>query len=112
MSKSIKRNGNKADSLFYYMDNRGVPHKTDDIYKWRATLISDKWHMDTLFSKGLRVSTVFIGIDASLGRAKKPLLFETMVFGGSDDGARRKYPTWKEAKKGHKEAVMVLGQIV
>ena len=48
------------------------------------------------------ISTVFLWRDVKC-YGDRPLLFETVVFGGSLDGEFRHYPTWKEAEKGHKE---------
>ena len=50
----------------------------------------------------IRVSTVFLGVDHSFGPCSKPLLFETMVFGGPLNGEMDRYPTWEEAEAGHK----------
>jgi hypothetical protein len=50
------------------------------------------------------VSTVFLGLDHSFGRGQ-PELFETMVFGGPNDGYSRRYGTWDEAEAGHAAAV-------
>ena len=50
------------------------------------------------------VSTVFLGLDHQFGDGP-PLLFETMVFGGPLDQATDRYPTWKEAEKGHDQIV-------
>jgi hypothetical protein len=59
----------------------------------------------------VRVSTVFLGFDRSFGHGP-PLLFETMIFGGSFD--RDKYQercsTWEEAEAQHAEAVEVARQ--
>ena len=55
-----------------------------------------------------RVSTVFIGLDHSFGIGKKPLLFETIVFGGNFDGELERYSTWEEAELGHKKMVKKL----
>jgi len=52
--------------------------------------------------EGVRVSTVFLGLDHSFGEGP-PLLFETMVFGESplqEECVR--YATWEEAEQGHK----------
>ena len=50
----------------------------------------------------VRVSTVFLGIDHNyLG--DKPLLFETMIFGGKYDEEMQRYSTWDEAEKGHRK---------
>lgn len=48
----------------------------------------------------VEVSTVFLGNDHRIGE-NKPILFETMVFGGSLDKERNRYSTWTEAKQGH-----------
>jgi hypothetical protein len=45
------------------------------------------------------VSTVFVGLNVLPGTT--PLLFETMVFGGDQDGRREVYATWAEATAGH-----------
>ena len=46
------------------------------------------------------VSTVFLGMDHSLG-GSVPILFETMVFGGKLDEEMERYRTWDEAEAGH-----------
>jgi len=51
----------------------------------------------------IEVSTVFLGLDHSYNG--KPLLFETMIFGGPLDQEMDRYTTWDEAVAGH--AVMV-----
>jgi hypothetical protein len=50
------------------------------------------------------VSTVFIGLDHSFG-GPVPLIFETMVFGGTLDGEQDRYSTWGEAVSGHQRTV-------
>lgn len=52
---------------------------------------------------GVRVSTVFLGLDHGLGGSVE--LFETMVFGGEHDGYQARYVTWDQAESGHREAV-------
>lgn len=46
------------------------------------------------------VSTVFLGLDHSWN-GPPPLLFETMVFGGTHNQDCERYATWDEAEKGH-----------
>ena len=48
----------------------------------------------------VKVSTIFLGLDHSFG-GPRPLLFETMVFGGPLDQECKRYSTWDEAVKGH-----------
>ena len=49
---------------------------------------------------GVRVSTVFLGLDHSHGGGP-PLLFETMVFNGPLDQKQERCSTWGEAEKMH-----------
>ena len=61
--------------------------------------------------EGLRVSTVWLGLDHNFLRiGGKPHLFETMIF--DDDGDygwdydyQERYTTWNEAVEGHKKAI-------
>lgn len=54
---------------------------------------------------GIRVSTVFLGLDHSF-MSKTPLLFETMIFGGDEsEEYQERYSTWKQAEEGHQKAV-------
>lgn len=52
---------------------------------------------------GVKISTVFLGMDH--GFFGKPLLFETMIFGGEHDMYQERYSTYEQAEKGHKVAV-------
>jgi hypothetical protein len=53
----------------------------------------------------VRVSTVFLGLDHNyLGRGK-PLLFETMVFGGLNDGEQIRTSTWEAAEQAHEQMI-------
>lgn len=53
----------------------------------------------------VRVSTVFLGLNhAYLGQGA-PLIFETMIFGGKDDGFQERYSTWDQALKGHQKTI-------
>src|ERR1035437_5024539 len=49
----------------------------------------------------IEISTVFLALDHSF-MGGQPVLFETMVFGGSLDGEQERYHTWDEAEAGHK----------
>jgi len=52
------------------------------------------------------VSTVFLGLDHSLGTGK-PVLWETMIFGGLHDQYQSRYTSYEDAKIGHKRAVWI-----
>lgn len=57
----------------------------------------------------LQISTVFLGLDHNHGldrREKRPVLFETMIFGiDEDDGYQTRCCTWEEAEAMHVRAV-------
>ena len=52
------------------------------------------------------ISTVFLGLDHGYGRI--PLFFETMVFGGLNDGYQIRYTTHPEAVGGHEQVVQAV----
>lgn len=54
--------------------------------------------------EGNNVSTVFLGLDHSYSGGR-PVLFETLIFGGPYDGDMWRYHTWAEAEAGHAAAV-------
>jgi hypothetical protein len=57
------------------------------------------------------VSTVFLALDLSLGRAKVPVVFETAVFTGDGDvSIKGRYCTLKEARDGHVKACKELNK--
>jgi hypothetical protein len=63
---------------------------------------SQNRHVAKTKGPGCKISTVFLGLDHSFGEGK-PLLFETMVFGGKFDQETNRYSTWDEAEAGHIE---------
>ncbi len=80
----------------------------NDILKWGKWFQDADRHVAKTEKDDIRVSTVFLGIDHSFGEGK-PLLFETMIFGGKHDEEQWRYSTWEEAEKGHVEAVGIAG---
>lgn len=65
------------------------------------------------FVNGIRVSTVFLGLDHSHGYGS-PLLWETMTFGGEAWGVEticKRYYSVAEAKRGHAEVVDACARI-
>jgi hypothetical protein len=50
------------------------------------------------------VSTVFLGLDHGFG-SEKPLLWETMIFGGDHDLYQDRYSSIEDALIGHQQAV-------
>lgn len=98
---------------YILVDKKPVP--VSDVIRWA------KWYEnfdnrtleqeEIITKKGIRVfvSTVFLGLDhrfsSLFGANEKPILFETMIFGGKHDQYQARYSTWDEAMEGHKVAL-------
>lgn len=57
-------------------------------------------HVGDTTMKGVRISTVFLALDHSFGGGR-PMLFETMVFGGQLNDEQERCSTYDEAKAMH-----------
>lgn len=88
----------------YILDGHN-PIVENDLIKWAKWFEKADRHVAKDNVDNFSISTVFLGIDHSFGDESKPILFETLVFGGKLDGEMERYSTWEEAKKGHKEMV-------
>lgn len=90
-------------SYKYILDGRkAVP--IEDVILWANWFDSADRHVAQNIIKGVKISTVFLGLDHSFGDGE-PLLFETMVFGGELDQDMDRYSTWDKAEEGHKKMV-------
>lgn len=56
------------------------------------------------------VSTVFLGLDHGDGH-ETPILFETLVFGGDNDGYMLRYTSWDDAISGHQEVCNLVDKV-
>lgn len=76
------------------------------VVEWSKWLEGSRGKRTVKFTEkdGVRVSTVFLGLDHSFCGGP-PLLFETLVFEGPHDGDMERYVTWDEAIKGHEAMV-------
>lgn len=54
------------------------------------------------------ISTVWLGIDHAFGTSPRPIIFETMIFGGDEHGYQRRYATEDAARCGHIEIMETL----
>lgn len=99
---------------YYILDENGHPVPESDLLKWSAWLgggddkrrvalnmIPGTWRNPD----GIRVSTVFLGLDHNFIGDGPPILWETMIFGGRRDGYQRRYSSLYAAIEGHKEAL-------
>jgi hypothetical protein len=87
----------------YILNADGQPELCDDLLKWAT------WFENIDNSRLARddvpdgeVSTVFLGLDHHLGRREHvPILWETVVFGGTADRFTLRYGSRSEAIAGH-----------
>lgn len=89
----------------YYILKGKEPVAIEDIHEWAKQFDREDGRVAlTEYPNGVRVSTVFLGIDHSYNPySKVPILFETMVFGGRYDQEQERYCTWDAAVIGHQE---------
>ena len=80
------------------------PRLVEDVVEWRMWFgTADRRVAKTKVGK-VEVSTAFLGLNHAFGGGK-PILFETMIFGGKYNDYQERYSTWEEAEVGHKKAV-------
>lgn len=93
------------DPLGYY-DRAGLPIS---LAEWSRLMTITDYRRVALDQVGtLDISTVWLGLDHGFG-TKKPLIFETMVFGGTDDQQIcERYASEAEALAGHREIVTLI----
>ena len=92
--------------LTYVLDGH-IPIVEPNSIRWGLWFeTADRHVADTTLPNGLRVSTVFLGLDHAFSRVGPPLLFETMVFSKNEEVDIDRYTTWEEADRGHTAMVM------
>lgn len=79
-----------------------TPFKCHDSKIWHKFMDSANREVKFDSVNGVKISTVFIGFDYMCGR-NPPRLFETMVFGGEQNGYLKRYISWNDAEEGHEE---------
>jgi hypothetical protein len=96
----------------YTLNEEGDPVPERDLLIWAKWLEEHKQHLaHTRFLWG-RVSTIFLGLDQGFdfglirnSPLYKPLIWETMVFGGTLDLEQWRYRSRAEALAGHRRVV-------
>lgn len=91
----------------YILNSDKIPVKELNLMKWAQWFetadrtVSKTWILDC------EVSTVFLGIDHNFGcDSHEPILWETMIFEGINEGyCRRCSGTIEDARKMHEETV-------
>ena len=89
----------------FILGEDGSPMPEPDVLRWGKWMQENERHLalDNL-PNGVRVSTVFLGLDHSFGGGK-PVLWETMIFNGPHDQYQERYSSVEDAKEGHLRAL-------
>lgn len=77
------------------------PVPCDDVTEWTHWMMHNDRHVARTEIQDAKVSTVFLGFCDPY--QDPPMLFETYVFGGPNDGESSRCTTWEEAKVMHKD---------
>jgi len=76
------------------------------LMEWAEFFGKKERHIKATQLPGVWISTIFLGIDHRLGgssEGKRPILFESMIFGGHHNDEQWRYETYQEAEQGHEE---------
>lgn len=87
----------------FILDDNGNPVPEPNLTKWSSWMQSCSRQIGLNYIGVSMVSTVFLGLDHNFAGGA-PILFETMIFGGPNDGFQERYFTRQEAIDGHDRA--------
>lgn len=101
------------NGIYFILDDQHNIVPTSDTMEW-GQFFEDisKRRVDVTYVQGffgeLFISTVCLGLDHNWGfeEETRPIVFETMIFGGPWPEYQERYCTWGEAVEGHKRAVL------
>lgn len=92
----------------YILDQKGNPVRCDDLDTWVQWFEQSGLRRVAKDEIGdIEISTVFLGLDHAFGGGP-PLLWETMIFGGEQDGYQERYSSREAALAGHTKAVALV----
>jgi hypothetical protein len=94
--------------MWYILDEENRPVKS-------SIIEAGEWLDKNLKRKAVKqehvgdvyVSTVFLGLDHSFN-SDKPVLWETMIFGGDHDQFQGRYSSYEDAVIGHQKALNLI----
>lgn len=96
-------------SSYYVPDENGNPVPAS-MLEWAKWFETHDRHIANDTIDGVQISTVFLGLDHSWSGGK-PVLWETMIFGGEHNEYQQRYTSREDALKGHEIAKrMVRGE--
>lgn len=92
----------------YILDEDNNPVICPDINTWAAWFETADRHVAYSSVGDVNISTVFLGMGHNFGREGPPILWETMIFGGLNDGYQARCASYEDAKKEHEFAVKLV----
>ena len=97
--------------MYYILDDKHTPILVS-LEEWSSWINSADRCVKRDMIGDVRISTVFLSVDLQffLGLDRQygdgqPLLFETMIFGGTDGGYCERCSTWEQAETMHAKAL-------
>jgi hypothetical protein len=91
----------------YYILEGHEPVAIDDVHFWSWWFETADRKVDlTMLDNGVKISTVFIGINHGFSIDGPPVLFETMAFDADgEEILQERYCVWDDAQNGHNRIV-------
>lgn len=91
----------------YILDESNNPVECPDLMVWARWMETADRHVATdVLPGGVKVSTVFLGLDHGWEEAL-PVLWETMIFGGPNSQYQDRYTSREDAVAGHAKALRI-----
>jgi hypothetical protein len=88
----------------YVLDVNRQPIRCND-YEVYGRWMQENYRVRLTEIDGIKISTVFLGLDHRFANTSDPILWETMIFGGPHDQYQDRYTSEAEAITGHEKAV-------
>lgn len=97
---------------WYILDNNNkpVPSTALESSEWMDKHPKRKALKQEDVGEDVHVSTVFLGMDHAWLGYGKPVLWETMIFGGDHDQYQERYTSYEDALEGHQTALNLLNK--
>jgi len=85
----------------YTLDDAGNAVLAEDLMAWARWFETAERHTASDEIGNVHVSTIFLGLDHNFSGSGAPVLWETMVFGGTLEGKQERYTSREDALAGH-----------
>jgi hypothetical protein len=95
------------NDLCYVLNAEGDPVAESDVLKWAEWYETADRHVARDTIQEVEVSTVFMGVNHDC-HGGRPVLYETMIFGGAHDQHQERYHNKVAALAGHDRAVALV----